>query len=1404
MKRILGCLLCMSIILSCINFSYAEDLDLSVETIAPAEEYTVPTQNENISKEYLQYFVKWDDEKAPEEVSITEEEYLANCEMDKNDNGIWDVLEDEEEEDEFVSAASIETGILGDLNGDMVVDNKDVILMYRHIAGWTQDINTRVLDFNGDGYTNIADANHLMKYVSGWQNTILYSGKKYDIIYHVLNESMYQETKINNDNQDYYYSSDGLSLKNITADGYIFEGWFDGEGSSAERIRRIDPGETGEIELYARWTPRQYKVEFVSPMPVDVAPKYYTIETGTVLSAPSLSNYIFVGWTNQADGRLVNGIPKGTFGHMTLVANWASRRNQAKPVKNPGDPIIAEDTENGKIVFIYKIGDIENVPLFTLYRFSTAEGIATSVTVTEQTSISVSDAQNITQTIANATTDSATWTLSEGWNESTSVSEESAQQAGMTRQEAETLAKSSTNTFRLDSSVTESEVVVDSSQYAYKTNNQTGGSISDGKETGQKFGLSVDVGAETEMSAGVKLEGVLDVGAKKKYSLDVGADYENYGKNTSTSTDTWNDTIEDSWQDSLTTTNSKTWNNSFGYSNSNTMSSSRTTSQQISELITNKYGYGQSYSKNGNQSSGQAFTTQNTQQDSYSNTVTYNTSTLYTKEIGYSTDGKVDGYYRQVLAGTAHVFAVVGYDVATRSYFANSFTVMDDETYEFLDYSKTTPNFDDYEMGVLPFEVPVFVNDYVNARISHTRGLQINIDTGKVTGYDGQEPIVVVPSYVDIDNKDGTYSSVKITGIDSNAFKNNKTLRGIMLSEFITEIPASAFEGCTNLRDVYIPSLNKIGNRAFYGCTSLSKLSISEDVVSMGENAFYNVNNIEVTASNNNVALAAVNSGAKNVVLNVSSINSKMKDAVLDVPSSMNSFEIRGERKQYENLRVRSNAATTTINGINFVNCMQVPLELHSTTVNLNQTTVSAAGYCMILAKNTCKLNLFGTNQMNSSSGSAIVCGTTTFANVNSGVQASMQVSGNVYVYGNLINNDKYLNLTSGSVISITQEEFNQYISGVYQLVYDANGGTVSETEKTAYSGVPVGALPTPTWKGHTFDGWYTAASGGTKVTDSSTFTSSSTVTIYAHWTANTYKVTFNVNGGASVSTASKNVTYASTYGTLATATWDGHTFDGWFTSAEGGTKITSSTKVSITAAQTLYAHWTLNPESDWVRADQVPEGAIITQTSYSYRETAKSASSTMSGFTADGFEWRQTGSGSNYYASFPSGFKTSHSIYTSYLKSKPTTSETETSKHEITKTYQDGWVYWHWAYNVAYAAVTDRIIDNVKETNSGFAFNYFYAIASTVDCPYLDKYYCNSKSLPSYNCHSIIPSGADKSSTSGLQSDRFFRFNRYKAEYIDYVKDYKFYKDVSYSATDPGNASNISNKVTYVKYRAK
>ena len=86
-----------------------------------------------------------------------------------------------------------------------------------------------------------------------------------------------------------------------------------------------------------------------------------------------------------------------------------------------------------------------------------------------------------------------------------------------------------------------------------------------------------------------------------------------------------------------------------------------------------------------------------------------------------------------------------------------------------------------------------------------------------------------------------------------------------------------------------------------------------------------------------------------------------------------------------------------------------------------------------------------------------------------------------------------------------------------YQLKLYRNDGTGTyETKQITYGSTYGTTLASITRTGYTFQGWYTAASGGSKVESTAQVTGAAT--LYAHWTANTYTVTLNNNDGTNVS----------------------------------------------------------------------------------------------------------------------------------------------------------------------------------------------------------------------------------------------------------------------------------------------
>ncbi|EPR10538.1 InlB B-repeat-containing protein [Ruminiclostridium papyrosolvens] len=74
-----------------------------------------------------------------------------------------------------------------------------------------------------------------------------------------------------------------------------------------------------------------------------------------------------------------------------------------------------------------------------------------------------------------------------------------------------------------------------------------------------------------------------------------------------------------------------------------------------------------------------------------------------------------------------------------------------------------------------------------------------------------------------------------------------------------------------------------------------------------------------------------------------------------------------------------------------------------------------------------------------------------------------------------------------------------------YTVSFDANGGTVGTASKSVSVGSTYGDLPVPAYDGHYFLGWFTATSGGTKVTSATNVELSADQTLYARWATTGY-----------------------------------------------------------------------------------------------------------------------------------------------------------------------------------------------------------------------------------------------------------------------------------------------------------
>ncbi|MDR1013677.1 MAG: InlB B-repeat-containing protein [Coriobacteriales bacterium] len=147
-----------------------------------------------------------------------------------------------------------------------------------------------------------------------------------------------------------------------------------------------------------------------------------------------------------------------------------------------------------------------------------------------------------------------------------------------------------------------------------------------------------------------------------------------------------------------------------------------------------------------------------------------------------------------------------------------------------------------------------------------------------------------------------------------------------------------------------------------------------------------------------------------------------------------------------------------------------------------------------------------------------------------------------------------------------------------YTVKFDANGGKVGKAASASLKrakGAALGALPAPVRTGHTFLGWYTGKTGGTRVTAATKV--SGDATCYAHWKKGVYVVSLDANGGRLPAKAAHSVrrTYGTAIGKLPAPVRTNCTFLGWYTAKSKGTKVTTRTRA--TRSVTLYARWKAN-----------------------------------------------------------------------------------------------------------------------------------------------------------------------------------------------------------------------------------
>lgn len=1016
----------------------------------------------------------------------------------------------------FLVQAADTTIKAGDINGDGNVNNKDLTRLLKYIAGENVEVVRQTLDTNGDGNINNKDLTRLLRYLAGdnveihpkeihnmekveavestcikngnteyWQctecgkyfsdeagtteialeDTVLKLAEHTIVIddaveptatatgltqgshCSVCTKVIVEQTVIpalENDyaitykpayNDDYlsqidfnsqipdesrtYTSEEGLyELPILETEGYNFVGWFNGSSSQATMVTEIPAGSKGNKTLYARWEAIDYTITFDSPFISVNKITDHNINKATALPGADTMNlygYKWLGWSDE-NGELYDSYyPVGKKGHVTLHANWQSYRNQAVPNKNIGEPEVYIDEEAKTYMFTFDLGTIKNVPLYTINDFGKMipgqPVVKTEVTTTSK--ISSSKAQELAEIVSKATTKTATWSLSNEWNKVSSVSETHAEEMGIDVSKVDYDFASGTSKINLTREIggSESETV--------------------------NYGVNAKIyGKQTsEVSAEFPVK-VVDVGVKAGTEIggELGGHYDK------------------------TTVNDSYWKTSASYDGSLTLSTSTTTSTALSKHVNDVYAYSTTNSVGGSQSSSEEVAVNNTETQEYASSIAYSTEEIQTTSYvtEYTTD--LEGWWRQVVVGQIHVIGVVAYDMETSTYSVYTYNILDDKTSTYMDYSRTSGDYDDFETGVIPFEVPISVHDYISYSLGYTTDLVIDRETGVVAKYTGDAEHIHIPDYMTVSNSDGTYTAIKVTGIADGAFKNNTGIKSVRLGKYITEIPANAFSGCTSLESVEYENITSIGTNAFANCTSLKEFTVDNSVVTLGENAFTNVPSVIVYANNSDVVKTAVNSEMKAVSIYLNGLKDELKDVTLTVPETTESFAIYGRDADknvhcYSNVSIESNAATTIINGMKFADNENVALKINSSDVTLAQVSVeSAQGLALIFEADTTNLYLQDKSVFATTGSAAILSkGLVISKSPDAQTTTSITAEGGTLLYCGAFTDSE--SLFNGSITKISEESYQQYLNDSlpWVLASEIPSGAQVVSEKWTY-----------------------------------------------------------------------------------------------------------------------------------------------------------------------------------------------------------------------------------------------------------------------------------------------------------------------------------------------------------------
>ena len=336
---------------------------------------------------------------------------------------------------------------------------------------------------------------------------------------------------------------------------------------------------------------------------------------------------------------------------------------------------------------------------------------------------------------------------------------------------------------------------------------------------------------------------------------------------------------------------------------------------------------------------------------------------------------------------------------------------------------------------------------------------------------------------------DGTAAVIKVPDgvkeIDGYAFSGNKTIEQIILPDSVQKLPHSCFAECSNLAVINMPnSIKEIGDWAFHGCSSLQMIDLSKTKISsIGDSMFWSCANLTEVKLPDSIKVIAKSSFAycgKLGKINFPEGLRYIGDSAFDHTSALNTVELP------ESLRYIGSGAFG-------YSGLKGTLIIPAGIANLQSYTFEICpGLSVVkITDGTKYINSYALDLRDRLGGAShktyFIPPSVDYFN-----DTSLTCAEEHTIYG--IKGSFASNATK-----IKEEWKFQEVAYNSKVVFDASGGTVSETSKELVKGQGFGLLPTPKLAGWTFKGWYSDDKFKRKNV-STTIVNKDSYTLYAKW----------------------------------------------------------------------------------------------------------------------------------------------------------------------------------------------------------------------------------------------------------------------------------------------------------------